>query len=223
MPTLELLAGLGLPSAAVGLILLGWILKVSHPKSSTCSFITGLAFLVTFGAIQLYQLVTGADVIISDPPPNAFVLDSGGPVQLDITVSRGDEILATKTIPALSSTNFDRTLRNMEWTPAAESTTTIAPRSWSTNQVRAGGSYSFGQTNYGLLRIRADQFTSAGEAVVTLELDGHGIPSPSSVSIPNKGYDVQSFQQATEFYIFVREADFQTENPWAAFTVFTVL
>ena len=122
MPTLELLAGLGLPSAAVGLILLGWILKVSHPKSSTCSFITGLAFLVTFGAIQLYQLVTGADVIISDPPPNAFVLDSGGPVQLDITVSRGDEILATKTIPALSSTNFDRTLRNMEWTPAAEST-----------------------------------------------------------------------------------------------------
>ena len=58
--------------------------------------------------------------------------------------------------------------------------------------------------------------------LVTLELDGHGIPSPSSVSIPNKGYDVQSFQQATEFYIFVREANFQTENPWAAFTVFTV-
>ena len=30
------------------------------------------------------------------------------------------------------------------------------------------------------------------------------------MSIPNKGYDVQSFQQATEFYIFVREANFQT-------------
>ena len=222
MPTLELLAGLGLPSAAVGLILLGWLVKVSHPRSSTCSFITGLVFLATFGAIQLYQLVTGADVTISISPPNAFMLDSVGPVQLDITVSRGDETLAMTTIPTLSSTNFDRTLRNMGWIPAAESTTTIAPRSWSTNRVRAGGSYGFGQTNYGLLRIRADQFTSAGEAVVTLELDGHGIPSPSSVSIPNKGYDVQSFQQATEFYIFVREANFQTENPWAAFTVFTV-
>ena len=107
----------------------------------------------------------------------------------------------------------------MGWIPASESTTTIAPRSWSTNQVPAGGSYSFGQTKYGLLRIRADQFTSAGNAVVTLELDAHGIPSQSSVSIPNKGYKVQSFQQATEFYIFLREANFQTENPWAAFTV----
>ena len=63
---------------------------------------------------------------------------------------------------------------------------------------------------------------AAGKAVVTLELDGHGTPIPRSVSIPNKGIDVQSFVQAAEFYIGVREADFQTETPWAAFNVFTI-
>ena len=54
---------------------------------------------------------------------------------------------------------------------------------------------------------------------MTLELDGHGTPIPAFVSIPNKGIDVQSFVQAAEFYIGVREADLQTENPWAAFNV----
>ena len=224
MSTLDLLVGLGLPSAAVGLILLGWLLKGSHPKISTLSLIIGIVFLTPFGGIQLYQLVTGEDVNLSlrPQPQDVFVLDPSGPVQLDITASRGDDTLATQTIPALSRSVLDTRLRNMGWTQATEDTTTTAPRFWSTNRVSVGASYNFGPTNYGLLRIRVDQFTSAGEAVVTLELDGHGTPIPASVSIPNKGIDVQSFVQAAEFYIGVREADFQTENPWAAFNVFTI-
>ena len=224
MFTLDLLVGLGLPSAAVGLILLGWLLKGSHPKISTSSLIIGFAFLTTFGVVQLYQMVTGQDVNISvtPPPQDVFVLNSSGPVQLDISASRGDDTLATQTIPALSRSVFDTRLRNMGWTQATEDTTTTVPRFWSTNRVSAGASYNFGPTNYGLLRIRVDQFTGTGEAVVTLELDGHGTPIPQSVSIPNKGIDVQSFVQAAEFYIGVREADFQAENPWAAFNVFTI-
>lgn len=116
-------------------------------------------------------------------------------------------------------------LRDAGWQPAEEcarSAEEIAgtPRFWHTSRVHAGDTYKLGPSQYGAVQISARSFTSDGKALVTLALGGHGLPRPTEVAIANKGLDVQSFAEVPEFYIAVREADFESRNPWAAFSVF---
>jgi hypothetical protein len=116
-------------------------------------------------------------------------------------------------------------LRDAGWHLAADcgnlrGETAGEPKFWHTNRVHAGETYNLGSSQYGIVKIKARSFTRDGTALVTLTLGGHGQPRPAEVEIPNKGLEVQSFAEVPEFYIALREADFKTRNPWAAFSVF---
>lgn len=219
---IEQLASLGLPSAFVGMVLIALIFKPTHQKVSTVAAIMAVFLVGVYSFIQLSEAWSGEDLTISVLPDGAQAFDSTGPIALDIAVSRGDTSLTAISIAQPSADNFDNSLRNLGWKPAVECLApTRLPSFWSTNRVHAGQTQRVGQTDFGLLRIGAQQFTDKGEAVVALELLGSDLPVPDQLAIKNKGIGVQSFQGLPEFFVAVREADFQATPPWAAFTIFT--
>ena len=224
MGVLELLANLGLPSAFVGIVATAWLFRNTHAKASGWALALGLVFFCSFGVIQLVDYVRNRGITVEVKPDDAYAIDENGPVRLDIVVTKSDKTLVTKTLEEIPSDRFHSRLRDLGWTPGEENL--VAERRtaqfWSTNRIHAGQVQRLGATEFGVLRIRAVQFTANGKAVVTLELAGHQDPLPNEVTIENKSLDVQSFVGIPEFYVAVREADFQTDLPWAAFNVFTV-
>ncbi|MFX0203266.1 MAG: hypothetical protein ACFFCW_44750 [Candidatus Hodarchaeota archaeon] len=250
MQILELLADLGLPSACVGTVIIAIIFKRTHAKISTWAAVIALVLMVIFAVIQFVEVFRGSDVSIGVKPAGASAFTaSGHPVNLEISVTRKDKVLATRIIEKLSESTyqtrplvvnmeatgltvsygdyqigllaFDR-IRTVGWRPAEECAESGSPHYWYTNRVHAGQTLRLGETDYGTLKICAISFTESGEAKVALELAGHGEPIPAEVVIRNKGLGVQSFLGIPEFYIAVREADFTTDHPWAAFSVFSL-
>ena len=198
------------------------IFRSIHQKLAITAAVIAMLLGGALGAIQLIEAWSGEDLTISMSPSSAQAFDSTGPIALDITVSRGDTPLTTTSLAQSSLDNFANSLRNIGWRPAVECLDRASiPSFWSTNRVYAGQNQQLGQTDFGLLRISALQFTGTGDAVVTLELVGSGQPVPDQLAIKNKGIGVQSFPGLPEFFVAVREADFQDTPPWAAFTIFT--
>ena len=218
----ELLAKLGLPSAFVGMVLIAVIFKSTHRRVSAWAAVVAVCLVGVYGVIQLAEALSGRDIDITVSPTDAHAFTASGPVALEISVSRGSSILKTARIDQPSKANFEDRLRNLGWRPSAECTVPAdgTPAFWSTNRIYAGQTQRLGLTEYGLLRINAKQFTGTGETVVALELADRGQPVPQQVAIRNKGLEVQSFSDAADFFIAVREADFTADPAWAAFVVF---
>jgi len=223
MTTLELLTKLGLPSALVGMVLIAVVFKRSHVRISAAA--AGMAVFLVFvvGVIQLVHTVTDRDIEIALAPHEFYALTATGPETLKIAVVRGQDSVRTSTIARVSDTNFEQILSDLgfkrpETIPLKRDT---LPHYWSTNRVYAGQTYRVGETEYGLLRLRATQFTETGDAIVTLELVGRDRPIPEHLEIKNKQLDAQTFTGLPEFWVAVREADFTGPRPWAAFSIFT--
>ena len=216
------LADLGLPSGFVGMVLIAIIFAKIHKKVSVTAAMMAVFLVGVYGITQLIQAWSGEDLTVSVSPARVLAFDSTGQVSLDIVVYRGDTVVTTSSIAQPSDDNFDNSLRNIGWKPAVECLApTTTPSLWSTNRVYAGQTLEIGQTDFGLLRIDARQFTGEGEAIITLQLLGSDPPIPDQLEIKNKGLGVQSFLGLPEFFVAVREANFQASPPWAAFTIFT--
>ncbi len=219
---IEQLTDLGLPSGFVGMVLIAVIFRKIHQRVALVAAIMAVLLVGIYGTIQLIEAWSGEDIQVAVSPVGALAFDRTGPISLDIVVSRGDTRLATTSVAQPSADLFDNNLRNIGWKPAAECLEPARiPSLWSTNRVYAGQTQRVGQTDFGLLFIDAQQFTATGEAVVALELRGSVAPIPEQLAIRNKGIGVQSFPELPEFFVAVREADFQASPPWAAFTIFT--
>ena len=250
MPTLELLANLGLPSAFVGMVIIALVFKDAHAKVSLWAAGIAVVLVAVYGGTQLIESIRGSDISISFEPSDACAFTTtGDPVNLDISATRGGTVVATKTVQKLAESTYrtrrlavdcsgtdlnvrygdcqigllasDR-LRAVGWRPAEEAMGSGTPHYWYTNRVHAGQIQRLGETDYGTLRICAKSFTGSGEAVVALQLDGHSEPIPAEIAVMNKGLGVQSFSEIPEFYVAVREADFGASPPWAAFSVFAL-
>ena len=219
----ELLAKLGLPSAFVGMVLIAVIFKSTHRRVSAWAAVVAVCLVGVYGVIQLAEALSGGDIDITVSPIDAHAFTDSGRVALVISVSRNGSILKTAKIDQPSKANFENRLRNLGYYKSSAECTVPAggtPAFWSTNRIYAGQTQRLGPTEYGLLRINAKQFTGTGETVVALELADRGQPVPQQVAIRNKGLEVQSFSEAADFFIAVREADFTADPAWAAFVVF---
>lgn len=223
MTSIELLTQLGLPSAFVGMVLIALIFKQSHPQVSVAAAVMAVVLVGVFGFVQLAEGVSGKDIGIQVSPEGVYAVSADGPTALSISASRGKAV-QTYAIEKPSKDGFETRLHNLGWKLATEcaTQTETTPHFWSTNRVHAGQTQKLGSSKYGLLKLYAERFTGDGDAVVTLILDGQGAPLPKRIEIRNKGLAVQSFEEIPEFYVAVREADFQASPPWAAFNVFSL-
>jgi hypothetical protein len=223
MSTIELLTKLGLPSAIIGIVLIAITFRRTHLKISAAAAAMAVFLVFLLGVVQLVHTVTDGDITIALAPADAHVLTANGPASLKIAVVRGDDSVRTSTIARMSDESFERVLLDLGFRRAEklEPPRGTLPRYWSTNRVYAGQTYRVGETEYGLLQLRATQFTESGDAFVTLELVGRGRPIPEHLEIKNKQLDAQTFAGLPEFWVAVREADFTGKRPWAAFSIFT--
>ena len=97
MPTLELLAGLGLPSAFVAMVLIALIFRTAHPKISAWAGVLAVVSVGAYAVIQLAEAATCSDVSIQiDPPDVCAFSQTGHPVDLSITVLREAKPLKTR-------------------------------------------------------------------------------------------------------------------------------
>lgn len=248
---LNLLVGLGLPSAIVAMVLIALVFRRDHKKLSVVAAAVAVALGTLLGVIQLADYVRGDLEIQTSPADATAVMADGKPIDFDISVLRGGRVVKTQQIPQRAVTELeqralgldhldsafrvsyagsplgrigDDRVRDLGWRPVAEcrETEAGAPQFWSTYRVYVGREHRLGQTADGVLRLQAKRFTADGHAVLTLRLDGHDAPDPPEVSIPNKGLSTQTFPGVGDFYIAVREADFTGPQPWAAFSVFAI-
>ena len=223
MTTLELFTKLGLPSAVAGMVLVALLFKSKHPTEARWAAVTAVILMGVFGAVQLFDYVSGEDIAIKVNPDGVYALSPQGPSALTVSATQGSSTQTMK-IAKPSQTGFEARLRDLGWKPATECATPSesTPRFWSTNRVYVGQTQRLGQTRFGMLKIHAEKYSASGDAAITLILDGHKAPIPNLLEIKNKGLDVQSFEEVPEFYVAVREADFQADPPWAAFSVFSM-
>ena len=251
MRMFELLVGLGLPSACVAMVIIAWLFKTEHARISAAAAWVAVGLVAVFGVIQLVDVTRGKVSIDIHPKDAMAFTPAGHPVELEISVSRGSQILEKGRVEALPESRLrarplaldraddglavthdgyrigllqNQRLRDIGWLPAEDCTgpESAEPRFWHTRRVHAGQTHRLGETRFGILTITAAQFTADGRAVVTLKLAGRNEPIPREVLVENKGLDIQSFAEVPEFYIAVREADFTGDAPWAAFSVFSM-
>ncbi|NIM22926.1 MAG: hypothetical protein GTN51_01475, partial [Armatimonadetes bacterium] len=99
MSTLELLAGLGLPSAFTGMVLVALVFRRAHAKISTWAACFAVALVGLYGVIQLAEALRGSDVQVRVDPQDARAFNSPGcPVDLEISVVRRGKILTKREI-----------------------------------------------------------------------------------------------------------------------------
>lgn len=246
----EMFVNLGLPSGFVAMVLIALIFRKAHPTTGKWAARLAILLGMSLAGFEFWEIFLGTDADLKLMPQNvrAFTY-SGRPTDLDISIVRKSKSVKTIKIEKVSETVFQsrslavksdvasfrvehqgyqigilnhRHLRDVGWLPSEEcpNVKTSKAGHWYTNRVHVGQSSRLGMTPYGVLTIRATKFTADGDAVVSLSLLGHSDPIPNELKIRNKAVDVQSFPGLPVFYIAVREANFQTGNPWVAFTVF---
>ncbi len=252
MDMLKLLVSLGLPAAFVGMVVIALVLKSINKTVSTWAAWIAVGLVAVFGIGELVNALRGADITLKVEPSSIYAFTpEGQPVDLRITATRRTSVVASMNVPkqaedvyasrplSLESTEKgllvkhqgnpvgvltrDR-LRDMGWRPSEEMepVSEVEAKYWYTNRVHAGQTQRLGESRYGVLSIHAKGFTSSGEAVVTLILEGHEGPLPSVLKVRNKSLGTQSYSGIPEFYIALREADFAADPPWAAFSVFSI-
>jgi hypothetical protein len=221
---LSLFAQLGLPSAFIGMVLIALIFKKTHARVSAGAAVIAVFLVAVFGLIQLMEANSGGDIALDVSPEEAYAFNASGPAAIEVAMKKGTTVLKTfRILDRPSDGNFGDRLKDLGWRKALaedKEQKSGAPQFWSTRRVYVNKPQKLGQTEGGLLKIKAMQYTKDGEAVVTLELADKSQPIQPSLTIKNKGLGVQSFPDAGDFYIAVREADFTDPTPWAAFTIF---
>lgn len=247
MELLQLLAKLGLPSAIVGMVIIAIVFRKQSQNLANIAVGISIFLGACFGAIQIYNLVTGSDIEIVINPEDVYTVTRyGEPTDLNIQIKRQGTLLDSlilrkpnldiyeNRILSLSRIKQDskfaaeynsnklgvinfQMLRNQGWHLSTEIKGKNA-LSWSTNRVYTGQEATLGETEHGLLKITIHKISDKAE--VSLKIEGKEDPIPKTVSIPNKGVDTQDFPELPTYYIAVREANFK--NGWAAFNVFII-